>query len=33
MVNITEACEQEDLYRWFEVPKEWTKETIMERMC
>ena len=32
IVNINEECEQERLYRWFEVPEEWTKEEFAKRL-
>lgn len=32
IVNINEECEQERLYRWFEVPEEWTKEEFSKRL-
>ena len=32
IVNINEECEQERLYRWFEVPEEWTKEDFAKRL-
>lgn len=32
IVNINEECEQERLYRWFEVPAEWTKEEFSKRL-
>ena len=32
IVNINEECEQERLYRWFEVPEEWTKEEFEKRL-
>ena len=32
IVNINEKCEQERLYRWFEVPEEWTKEEFARRL-
>ena len=32
IVNINEECEQERLYRWFEVPEEWTKEEFVKRL-
>ena len=32
IVNINDACEQEDIYRWFEVPDDWTKETVVEQL-
>ena len=32
IVNINEEREQERLYRWFEVPEEWTKEEFAKRL-
>ena len=32
IVNINEECEQERLYRWIEVPEEWTKEEFAKRL-
>lgn len=32
IVNINEECEQERLYRWFEVPEEWSKEEFSKRL-
>ena len=32
IVNINDDCEQEDIYRWFEVPDDWTKETVVEQL-
>ena len=32
IVNINEECEQERLYRWFEVPEEWAKEEFAKRL-
>ena len=32
IVNINEECEQERLYRWFEVPEEMTKEEFTKKM-
>ena len=32
IVNINEECEQERLYRWFEVPEEWTKAEFAKRL-
>ena len=32
IVNINEECEQERLYRWFEVPKEMTKEEFTKKL-
>ena len=32
IVNINEECEQERLYRWFEVPEDWTKEEFAKRL-
>lgn len=32
IVNINEEYEQERLYRWFEVPEEWTKEEVSKRL-
>ena len=31
-VNITEQCSQEKIYRWFEIPAEWTKEELNEKI-
>ena len=32
IVNINERCEMERLYRWFELPEEWTKEKFAKRL-
>jgi len=32
IVNINEECEQERLYRWFEVPEEMTKEEFTKKL-
>lgn len=32
IVNINEEYEQERLYRWFEVPEEWSKEEFSKRL-
>lgn len=32
IVNINEKCEMERLYRWFELPDEWTKEEFRKRL-
>ena len=32
IVNINEECEQERLYRWFEVPEEWSKAEFAKRL-
>lgn len=32
IVNITEDCEQERLCRFFEVPSEWTKEIVEQKL-
>ena len=32
IVNINEECEQERLYRWFEVPEEMSKEEFTKKL-
>lgn len=32
IVNINERCEMERLYRWFELPEEWSKEKFAKRL-
>ncbi len=32
ITNLNDDNEEEKLYRWFEVPKEWTREEFLKRL-
>lgn len=32
IVNINDDCQMNRLYRWFEVPEDWTKEVFKKRL-